>query len=340
MAKFDPKKMRELNTSKSQRLGSNLLNLENEEDVTFIEFDKLRVHAANTYSVVGIEELAEEIDQFGLLEALVVVAREDGFYDILSGQRRYLAIAKIRDEKPDKFEKVKCVVQDIEKMKLNIPGLTNEEAHAALSTEDIEEQLISMYNGYRSLTTMDLMIRAKAYEKTYQKLKEAGAKNLGRKIEYVAQELEVSPKQAQIILEAEEKMTPELKDVIADDQDISPLMANKLSKLEDEKQESVASEIQKIKDEGKKVDYKEVLKTATQEEKNNEEKQATSKRIITKEILRTQLHTDDLISLESYLNSDLALDDSQYEKMEDISVKIQKLKDQALRILEDAAKRI
>lgn len=337
MAKFDPKKMRELNASKAQRLGSNLLNLEDEENVTYIDFEKLRVHKSNTYSVVGIDDLADEIDQFGLLEALVVVVREDGFYDILSGQRRYLAIAKIREEKAEKFEKVKCVVQDIEKMKLNIPGLTNEEAHAALSKEDIEEQLISMYNGYRSLTTMDLMIRAKAYERTYQKLKEAGAKNLGRRIEFVAQELDVSPKQAQIILEAEEKMVPELKDVISDDEDISPLMASKLSKLSEEQQEVAVTEIQKSKEDGDKIDYKEVLKTASQEIKEEDEPVVKAKRAITKDVLRNHLHTDELISLEAYLTSELLLDESQFDKLEDISGKIQKLKNQALKILEDAS---
>ena len=105
MAKFDLNKM---------NLGAGLLNettrqlAQRDLDLVYIPYEKLRVDKRNQYSVDRISELAESISDVGLQQPLNVAAADDGMYDVLGGQRRYLAIGQLREAGNKKYDEVPC----------------------------------------------------------------------------------------------------------------------------------------------------------------------------------------------------------------------------------------
>lgn len=107
MAKFDLNKM---------NLGAGLLNettrqlAQRDLDLVYIPYEKLRVDKRNQYSVDRISELAESISDVGLQQPLNVAAAADGMYDVLGGQRRYLAIGQLREAGNKKYDEVPCTV--------------------------------------------------------------------------------------------------------------------------------------------------------------------------------------------------------------------------------------
>lgn len=53
-----------------------------------------------------IEQLANSIEEAGLLQPIVVADRPDGGYRIVAGGRRYAAITRLREADPEKFRRV------------------------------------------------------------------------------------------------------------------------------------------------------------------------------------------------------------------------------------------
>ena len=59
-----------------------------------------------------IDSLAASIAGLGLIHPLLVRARDDGF-EVVAGQRRYLAMKKLNAEGEPDTEAVPCVVMDL-----------------------------------------------------------------------------------------------------------------------------------------------------------------------------------------------------------------------------------
>lgn len=84
-----------------------LLNNKNEQIV--IPLSKLRPSALNTFNADDYADLANSIRNCGLLTPLTVIGPDDnGYYEILSGERRYRAITSINSESPGFMEDVPC----------------------------------------------------------------------------------------------------------------------------------------------------------------------------------------------------------------------------------------
>ena len=80
---------------------SAVLNNERSKKQTFIPFNKLKLSEKNSeiYSVDG--DLADSIREHGLNESLTVARLDDGQFEILSGNRRYVSFKKLLEEDSD-----------------------------------------------------------------------------------------------------------------------------------------------------------------------------------------------------------------------------------------------
>jgi len=101
-----------------------------------INYKQLIPHAKNHYSLENIEELADSIEDVGLLQDLVVkpIQGDPNRYTIVAGHRRRLAVILLVEErKLEKYVDVPCVILDayedevITQLKLHITNTTTRE---------------------------------------------------------------------------------------------------------------------------------------------------------------------------------------------------------------------
>ena len=93
-------------------------------DIVYIPYEKLRVDKRNQYSTNGIDELAEAIADVGLQQPLNVAQADDGMYDILGGQRRYLAIGQLLKSGNTKYSEVPCSIANPKNIDLPVDDET------------------------------------------------------------------------------------------------------------------------------------------------------------------------------------------------------------------------
>lgn len=76
-----------------------------------IPLDKLVPCGFNTYEIVGVDDLVNEIKFAGLITPLSVIGPyDDGTYRILSGERRFCALSVMHENDPEQYELVPCSV--------------------------------------------------------------------------------------------------------------------------------------------------------------------------------------------------------------------------------------
>lgn len=130
----------------------------------YVHYEELEVSELNTkFSKSGIEELADQIYKDGLDQPLVVVQKENGKYEVLGGERRYLAIG--HNIKIGRAEK-NCVVE------VKIKHL--DENDLPLSDDDKRMFTWLTTNQYREKTDNDKMIEALRWKHIISKLREKG----------------------------------------------------------------------------------------------------------------------------------------------------------------------
>ena len=88
---------------------------------TLVKREDLVPNQANDkFGIYDIEELAESIRVFSLLQPLHVKKRSDGKYDIISGHRRFLAICMLQDQKQNCYmDGIPCVYSNVPTSKLD-----------------------------------------------------------------------------------------------------------------------------------------------------------------------------------------------------------------------------
>jgi len=80
-----------------------------------VPYDLLDPHRNNAYDLCDIEELADNIEAFGLMDPLLVKPAENGRFLIISGHRRYLAIKILVDTRGlSDFRLVLCHICNVE----------------------------------------------------------------------------------------------------------------------------------------------------------------------------------------------------------------------------------
>lgn len=166
--------------------------------LVFIPIDRLVPNEHNSNELFVDDSLKESIKQIGLNVPLDVIELDDGRYEISSGERRYTAFLSLLKEDPEfrYFWKGNQTISPAEK---GIPCTVN---RRDMSEED--RDLIRLIGNkardYDPLELYNLFLTAnKAYEG--KKKKNEIAWGDGRKVEWLADYLSISPRTIQKMLE-------------------------------------------------------------------------------------------------------------------------------------------
>ena len=165
-------------------------------EIRHIPIDKLKPSKKNQYGIRGIEELAANIEMLGLLHNLdVKEADEAGYYEIISGERRYQACKLLYESGNQEFKTLPCKVE----------ALTENKAMSEL-------KLLYANAAARELTDYEKTYQAGRIKEMLQALKKDGYKFQGRMREIVADMLEVSPAQMGRMESINKNLSPEFKE--------------------------------------------------------------------------------------------------------------------------------
>lgn len=147
------------------------------EQIEYIDAGRISGDPNNFYSLDGIQELAANIELIGLQQPIRVRPDPDdeGGYIIVSGHRRFTALAELRKTDREKWQMVPCIVEQ-------------HEEHPAMR----ELRLIYANADTRKLSNADLDRQAQRVEHLLYELKESGHEFPGRMRDYVAQACNVS----------------------------------------------------------------------------------------------------------------------------------------------------
>jgi len=154
----------------------------------------------NFYGIRDIEELAADIEQFGLGHNLIVKeADENGKYELIGGERRWRALNLLAKKAPDRYKTAPCKV----------------ESYADPLVQEL--RLIQSNAMARVLKDWEKVEQANRTKQILTDLKKQGYKFKGRMRDIVADMLEVSPAQMGRMESIGNNLSPELKADFAND---------------------------------------------------------------------------------------------------------------------------
>lgn len=237
------------------------------EKVEYIDIDKIKDFPNHPFKVVNddkMQELASSVKEYGVILPIMVRAKEDGTYEIVSGHRRKMAaqIAGLKD--------IKCIVKD----------LTDDEATIIMVDSNIQREEILPSE------------RAFAYKMKLEAMKHQGIRNdltsrpVGDKLstEVLGEEVGESARQIQRYIRLTE-LIPEILQMV-DDKKVAFRPAVELSYLSEENQYVLlnimefnectpslaqAIRLKKLEQEGNLTEEK--LETIMEQEKPNQKEQ-------------------------------------------------------------------
>lgn len=243
MAKFNLN-----NKSSAKTLKEKAKFLEHKVDFDFrqIPFEEIKVNDKNFYNVQEVDDLAKSIKDNGLMhniEVLEVLEDTGRYFRILSGERRYQAIKKLRGQ-GIKFDCVPCKV---------MKGL-----------DEIEEEIhvIKGNSDTRILSEEEKRLQIKRLNELYSMKNEYGDEKINAKRE-IAKELQMSERTIERYNNINNKLIPELQEFF-DKKLITLTDADKFAKLDEQMQLSILEllqsqskvskeELEVIKEENKKL---------------------------------------------------------------------------------------
>lgn len=147
------------------------------EQIEYIDSGKISGDPNNFYAVDGVEALAANIELVGLQQPIRVRPdpEDEGGFIIVSGHRRFAALAELRKTDREKWQMVPCIVE------------RGEEDPAMR-----ELRLIYANSDTRKMNSADLDKQAQRVEFLLYELKEKGIEFPGRMRDHVAQACKVS----------------------------------------------------------------------------------------------------------------------------------------------------
>jgi len=159
----------------------------------------LEHNAKNHYSIENIDELADSIESFGLLQDLLV-KEENGKYVIISGHRRYEAIKLLVEQRGlTKFEYINCSLND----KAEDETITN----IKLEISNILTRELSEYEKMTAIENLrNLIIKAK----------NNGFEIKGRMRDFIGEQINLSPAQTQRYLKVIDQGSDQIKAALRD----------------------------------------------------------------------------------------------------------------------------
>lgn len=209
-------------------------------EITKVDIMKLKPSEYNLYETDDISDLAVSIKALGLLSALTVVGPDaDGFYEILSGERRYKAIQKLNDESDGSgagpfMQEIPCHVVG----PADMPSIAKELA--------IEESNLEARDDYNRETHRFHVISL------YKKIADEGTISERNIVRYVGQALKLSKRYSVMYMSVFRDGIPELIDAVqSENKDpgvdapvhIPVSLASRVAKMEPEVQRSVIKRI-------------------------------------------------------------------------------------------------
>lgn len=187
-----------------------------------LDIDLLVPSENNFYGIREIEELAESIKEYGLMHNVVVRKRNDGKYEILSGERRFRALREID------YKKVPCrIVKD------------------DVTELDAEVMLIQANMQQRELNLQEKMQGIKRLQEIYTEKRKSGEKLQGKTRDLIGKHLGISGVQVGRYQKIDKDLIEPLKEKL-NSEDITVTQAHTLSSLTESEQEIISDEIKDL----------------------------------------------------------------------------------------------
>lgn len=174
----------------------------------------------NFYGIREIEELAESIKESGLMHNLVTRKKDDGTYEIISGERRFHAAKSLG------YKTLPCQVKEI-------------------SDLDAEIMLIQANEAQRELTPSEKMEGIKRLEAIYKQKRGNGEKLQGKTRDLIGKDLGLSGVQVGRYKKIDKDLIPDLKEKL-DKEEITLTQAHTLSSLNKDEQKIINDEIKDL----------------------------------------------------------------------------------------------
>ncbi len=196
--------------------------VEKESFTKELDITSLVPSSKNFYGIREIEDLAESIKENGLMHNLVVRKKNNGTYEIISGERRYHALKSLN------YEKVPCQVKE------------------NLSDLDAELILIQANAEQRELTSSEKMEGIKRLKEIYEQ-KKANGEDLpkGKTRDLIGKDMKLSGVQVGRYQKVDKDLIEPLKEKL-DKEEITLTQAHTLSSLSEKEQQVIHEEIKDL----------------------------------------------------------------------------------------------
>jgi ParB family chromosome partitioning protein len=146
-----------------------------------IPIGDIRMKANVRTEYIDIEELAESIRLYGLLQPFTVYRDGEG-YAVKTGHRRFLACQQLADKYPDRFTNIPCIISDEDNaaivqlveniQRTDLTGAEMSDALTKLKNQGLSHKQIAEFLGKQEGYVKNLFMGVNAVNKS-EKLKEA-----------------------------------------------------------------------------------------------------------------------------------------------------------------------
>ena len=199
---------------------------EKTREIVKIDLANIADDENNDFEVMGGTEIEKKnallkasIEQFGLLDPLIVRPAGSGMYTLISGHRRKLMHERLAAEGKEEFRKVDCVIIDADET-------------------DAEQMLLEANLPNRVISDWEKMQAVKRMNEIFKRREDAGEKIKGRRREHIAEALGMSLSAVGRLEKIEKSLTDEYKQEYKDG-NISTGVADKLASKSEEEQKAI-----------------------------------------------------------------------------------------------------
>ena len=261
-------------------------------NVQYIDIKDIERNKKNFYEIVNVDELAEDIKMNGLNHNLVVRKLDSGKYELISGERRYTALTQLVEQGNEIFALVPCKV---------------------IEANDIDSEIILIQANAqtRELTEIEKLEQVKRLTELYKAKKKNGEKVPGKIREIIANDLKLSPTQVGRYERINNKLIPELKEIL-ENGNLTIANASEFSSLSEDNQKVILDiinnkvEISKEEATELKVKLKKLEQEKADELKKLENEKIDEIRKIEQEkaeaLRNNQLISDEILKLKTELD--------------------------------------
>lgn len=267
-------------------------------NVQYIDIKNIKRNEKNFYEIVNVDELAEDIKINGLNHNLVVRKLDDEQYELISGERRYTALSKLVAEGNEIFALVPCKV---------------------IEANDIDSEIILIQANAqtRELTEIEKLEQVKRLTELYRTKKKNGEKVPGKIREIIASDLKLSPTQVGRYERINNKLIPELKEIL-ENGNLTIANASEFSSLSEDNQrvilDIINNKVEISKEEA--VELKVKLKKL-EKEKSDELKKLESEKL--DEIRRIEQEKAEALRSKAIINDEVSRLKNELDKKENKS---------------------